>query len=261
MFPRFVFTLFTLFLMLPVEAFAQVNTEALRIDSDKRGFITTLQLTGNVSAGNTSIYEINTNGRVDYVTDRNHSFAIADYRYGYKNSEPYKNSAFIALRNTWSWKPRIGVETFVQQQMDEFIRLKDRKLIGAGLRLHPIDFENDETGSKFNTYIGVGAMYEREVFDATATDPSYTTSLLRSTNYISLQLALNETVRIGTVQYLQIAPSSLNDFRYIADGNVNVRLAESTSLVFVLRYRLDNEPPAGIRPFDLSYTTGIRFSF
>lgn len=261
MFPRFLVALFSLIMLLPVKTEAQVNTEALRIDSDVRGFVSSSRISGNVSAGNTSIYEVNANKRIDYVWHRNRSFAVIDYRYGYKNNEPYKNSAFIAIRNTYDISSIVSVEAFAQQQWDEFIRLQDRKLIGSGLRLLPVNVKNEENGLEFSTYVGIGAMYEREVFSATSAHPSFTTNFLRSTNYLSLQFGKPNSFHLSAVQYVQIAASRNEDFRYIADASMNIQVVENTSLVLSLRYRFDNQPPPGIRPFDLSYTTGFSYRF
>ena len=247
--------------MLPLSLTAQVNTEALRVDTDESGFKGELALTGNVSAGNTSIYEINTGGRLDYIRPRNRSFIVYNYAYGYKNGEPFKNAAFIAFRNTWQWKPRLAVEGFVQQQQNEFIRLKDRKLVGGGVRLTAFDADPKPSGWHFGTYLGLAAMGEREVIDASGEFGRFTTNLIRSTNYLSLALSKGEDVDVTFVQYMQFVPNDVANYRYTADFNVDVSLNESLSWVFRLGYRRDNQPPAGVRPFDLGYTTGFSYEF
>ncbi|MCH8491239.1 MAG: DUF481 domain-containing protein [Oceanicaulis sp.] len=257
---RFIYLLL-IFTLIPLIAHGQVNTEALRVTSPEGGFQGSINLSGNVSAGNTSIYELNTGGRLDYIHENNRSFIVYNYVYGYKNGEPFKNAAFIALRNTWQWKPRVAVEGFIQQQMNEFIRLQDRKLLGGGVRLTAVDIQNETTGLRFRTFVGIAAMAEREVIESTALEPTLTTNLLRSTNYLSLTLGMGDSFYLSAVQYLQFVPDNTSDYRYTADVNLDARLYQNVSLIFNLGYRLDNEPPSGIRPFDLSYTTGLRFRF
>jgi len=252
--------LLLILLLIPILCNAQVNTEALRVDADAEGFQGSLRLTGNVSAGNTSIYELNTGGRVDHVRGLNRAFVVGDLRYGYKNGARYRNSGFLALRNTWQWRPRLAQETFVQQQMDEFIRLKDRKLLGAGVRITAIDATTD-SDLRFRTFVGVGAMAEREVIESRPGEPAFTTNLLRSTNYLSLTLGKSGVFYLSAVQYLQFVPDRTTDYRYTADVNLDTNLTESISVLFSLSYRRDNEPPADVRPFDLSYTTGLRYRF
>lgn len=242
-------------------AASQVNTEAMRVSSDRTGFMGSFSLTGNVSAGNTSIYEINTTGRLDYILPRNRSFVVYNYVYGYRSGVPFKNAAFIAFRNTWQWQPRVAVEAFVQQQQNEFIRLKSRNLLGTGLRLTAIDVENERTGWRFRTFLGLAAMAEREVIDASGGFDRFETNLIRSTNYLSLTLGRGDDFYVSAVQYLQFVPDALSDYRYTADVNVDARLYGNLSWLFTLGYRRDNQPPGGVRPFDLTYTTGLRFRF
>jgi hypothetical protein len=256
---KFIYLLLLL-LLIPILCHAQVNTEALRVDAGTQGFQGNLRLTGNISAGNTSIYEMNAGGRVDHLRGNNRAFVVGDLRYGYKNGARYRNSAFIAVRNTGQWRPRLAHETFAQQQMDEFIRLKDRKLLGAGVRITAIDVEN-AAALRFRTFLGIGAMAEREIIESRPGDPNFVTTLLRSTNYLSLTLGRAGVFYISAVQYLQFVPDRTTDYRYTADVNVDANLSRAVSLLFTLSYRRDNEPPAGIRPFDLSYTTGLRYRF
>ena len=257
---RFIYLLLIL-LFVPHVVAAQVNTEAMRVSSDQTGFKGAFSLTGNVSAGNTSIYEINTTGRLDYILPRNRSFVVYNYVYGYKNGEPFKNAAFIAFRNTWQWQPRLAIESFVQQQQNEFIRLKDRKLLGAGVRITAIDVENEQFGWRFRTFLGIAGMGEWEIIDASGGFDRFETNLFRSTNYLSLTLGKDDNFYVSAVQYLQFVPDARSDYRYTADVNVDARLYGNLSWLFSLGYRHDNQPPAGIRPFDLTYTTGLRFRF
>jgi hypothetical protein len=256
---KFIYLLLTL-LVIPILCHSQVNTEALRIEAGQQGFQGSLHLTGNISAGNTSIYEMNAGGRVDHVRGLNRAFVVGDLRYGYKNGARYRNSAFLALRNTWQWRPRLAQETFVQQQMDEFIRLKDRKLLGAGVRITAIE-ATSSSDLRFRTFVGVGAMAEREIIESRPGDPTFSTTLLRSTNYLSLTLGKAGVFYLSAVQYLQFVPDRTTDYRYTADVNFDTNLTESISVLFSLSYRRDNEPPAEVRPFDLTYTTGLRYRF
>jgi len=257
---RFVYLLLLLVLT-PVPGVAQVNTEAMRVAGDRTGFQGAFSLTGNVDAGNTSVYEIAMEGRLDYLRPTNRMFIVYNYEYGYEDAEAIKNEAFIALRNTWQWKPRLAVEAFVQQQQNEFIRLKDRKLIGGGVRITAVDVENAQSDWRFRTFLGVAAMAEREVIDATTRLDRFVTNLTRSTNYLSVTLGKGEAFYLSAVQYLQFVPDATSDYRYLADVNLETRLYGSISMLFSLSYRLDNEPPAGVGRFDLSYTTGLRYRF
>ncbi len=240
---------------------AQINTEALRIEADRDGFKGTLNATGSLNAGNTSIYEFNLGGRVDYIFGRNRSFVVSNLTYGYKDEERFKNAAFIAFRNTWQWRPTLAIEGFVQQQMDEFIRLKDRKLLGGGVRLTAINTEKEESNLIFRTFIGVGGMGEREVFDSIDNDPGFETNLFRSTNYISLTFSYSELLFISAVQYFQFDVNNFDDHRYIIDLNMDIKVLEALSLLYRLSYRLDNKPPVDVRPFDLSSTIGFSYRF
>ena len=137
---RFVYLLLLLVLT-PVPGVAQVNTEAMRVAGDRTGFqglsVSQAMLMPGIPRSMKLQWRVGWTTS-DPLTECSLSITMNTVT---RMREAIKNEAFIALRNTWQWKPRLAVEAFVQQQQNEFIRLKDRKLIGGGVRITAVDVE------------------------------------------------------------------------------------------------------------------------
>lgn len=238
--------------------YAQVNTETLRAGSLQDGFRLTTNFNFGLAEGNTSYLNLLGNVRLDHQKNNNRSFAVIQYSRAVQDDELFQNAGFLALRNTNYFKPEIGWEIFAQQQFDEFLRLRDRKLIGSGMRLRLYNVESTDEEKKLQLILGVGGMYEYEDIDAIIPE---THSLIRSTNYLSVQWVLNARVSMNAVTYMQIAVSDLMNYRNLLESSIAVKLAESLSLTVGVNHRYDSKPPAGVEPYDIIIRNGLQLLF
>lgn len=237
---------------------AQVNTETLRLDSQKEGFIFTTDFSFGLSEGNVRYLNLLGNTRVDYQKGKNRSFAVVQYSRGVQEGDLYRNAGFLSLRNTYYVRPAVGLEVFAQQEFNEFILLRDRKLAGSGARLRLINYEADDADNKLQLIFGVGGMFEYEDINSIIQEQ---TSLIRSTNYISLIWDVTERVNINAVTYFQVALTDLSDYRNLLESSLEVKLAESLALTVAVNHRYDSSPPIGIEPYDIQVRNGLRLLF
>ncbi|MEX2396011.1 MAG: DUF481 domain-containing protein, partial [Balneolales bacterium] len=135
---------------------AQVNTETLRAGTQNDGFHFTTDFSFGLSEGNVRYLNLLGNVRVDYQKGNNSSFAVIQYSRGTQEGDLYRNAGFVSFRNTYYIRPAVGLEAFAQQQFDDFIRLRDRKLAGSGFRLRLIDYQNEDETKKLQFHLGVG---------------------------------------------------------------------------------------------------------
>ena len=254
------------FFTLGSTAVAQVNTEALRREGRSSGWHTGLAADLGILAGNSALVRLRSNLRFDYLTERGHTFFVAQYQRGVQGRSLFLNKGFAHLRRVRTLNPRYQVEAFLQREFNDFINLDDRQLVGGGLRIRWRQ-SPDSLGNLQSVHlnIGFGAMWERERIDTTGQamgNPGHgpVTSLIRSTNYLVFQLQLDDRLILSSTTYYQVNLSRFADYRILWEGALNITLTRRLSLRLNLNLRYDSEPPTGVKPLDLEITNGLSYS-
>jgi len=236
------------------DARAQVNTETLRLGEPREGLHGDLKGDLALKRGNTDFFQLGASGRTFYQVGVHTPLLFVRGEVGTQDDERFAENGFVHARWTamW-WYPRAGSELFGQVQYDAFIDLKFRALIGAGPRFMVIDEDWVEL------FLGTGTMLEHEVLTIPADDPHPRQTLHhRSTSYLSLKVALAQTLALTNVAYYQPRWDRVSDFRVLEElalqADANDYLALVTSLVF----RYDSEPPSTVVRYDLDLKVGIR---
>ena len=246
---------------------AQVNTEAMRKGDLTPGLHPALDLDLGVVAGNSELFQINATLRFDYLKSTSHTFVVGSRQFGQTDSL-FSNKGFIHLRRTHSLRRGLLIEGFLQNEFNQFIRLKNRNLVGGGLRIRWPWRQTEEQGTsivKLDT--GLGFMWEQERI-TNAKDPEDSSkSLLRSTNYLVLGWEPDERLLIQVTTYFQPDIRRLSDFRLLIDGGLSINLTGKLSLAIKLRTRYDNDPPIivengvekSIKKYDIELTSGLAY--
>ena len=118
--------------------------------------------------------------------------------------------------------------------------------------------QSDSTEKKLRLFLGNGAMWENEKLHTT---PVSQTKIIRSTNYISFQMRLNNMINIIFVGYYQVNLERLQDYRILVESSLGFNLTKSLTFQTNFNLRFDNEPPATIKKYDLELTNGLKISF
>jgi len=242
-------------LLLPALAFGQVNIERMRID-DKPGWSGSLGIDGEYRSGNSDLYEIGVNARVDALHANRHFFVVGTVRYGERNSNTFKNSAFLHVRNVWQATPRLAQETFGQLERDGFTLLQLRALAGVGGRL---TYVRNET---VRLHQGTALMLENERLEAkrVVVHPANKTTF-RWSNYASLRVRLGQQASITSALYIQPRLADFDDFRLLSETALDVRLTRRVSFTTTATVRHDSKPPDRIEPTDVIVRPGLRVAF
>ena len=219
------------------------------------GWYNSIALDLTYRAGNTDLFTARTRFRSDYLSKTYHGFIFGSLQQGRKGGAFFINKGMAHARIIRSLTQRVLFESFAQKQFNASIRLSDRNLAGGGIRfdLHP-------SSSKFNIYLGVGAMWEHErINDADLGE--ITTQIIRSTNYINWTGRLDENITTSATGYYQVHLRRFGDYRILFEGSLTFQL--TTRLAFPLRvnFRYDNEPPTGVRKHDVEIFNGLRYTF
>ena len=195
-----------------------------------------------------------------YVRSNYHLFAVNDFQVRSKDSNVFINQGMIHGRSIRSIKPKQMLEAFVQKQFNQSILLKDRSLLGGGLRFQLFDQSPNKTNSNLDVYVGVGAMWEYEKIEDVGSVASVT-NLIRSTNYISLNYAISGQSMLEITTYYQVNFTDQKDFRVLTEVNLNYQLTKKVQAFTSLNSRYDNEPPQKLVFHDLQINNGIILSF
>ena len=237
---------------------AQVNIftgETMKQMQLKSGWYNSINLDLTYRSGNSDLLTTRTRFRSDYLTKTYHGFVFGSLQQGRKDNIFFVNKGMAHARIIRSLTQHVLVESFIQKQFNESILLNDRNLAGGGVRFasHPRD-------SRFNVYLGIGAMWEHERIND-AKRGEITTHIVRSTNYINWTGKLDERITTSATGYYQVYVQRFQDYRILFEGSITFRL--TTKLAFPLRVNLryDSEPPTGIRKHDVEIFNGLRYTF
>lgn len=244
-----------LFLILPVNAFAIINAEGLGIATDSEGLNGKASLAMNGSSGNSSRISGEAAGRLALVHGAHTEILVGSHAYGKSRGVRDTNKSFLHLRHRYALDDALDLEAFGQAQRNEFARLKLRTLLGGGLR-----WGRQEDG--WRMYLGLGSFFESETLRGTAANPAPPAARLwRGNAYATLFYALNEHVSFQNTVYFQPAWKHTADYRLLENAAMSVKLTEQMDLRLSIDVEHDSRPPAGIRPADTSYKTGLEYRF
>jgi hypothetical protein len=234
----------------------QINTEKFRNTEDKKNLEVNCGLSLALYKGNTDLFRIDTDLGIDYKWRNNFLFLVSNLTYGEKTRESYINKAFLHLRGIRKLSEKFMLELFFQKEFDKFILLNSRNLWGGGIRI--LLFELQKGSSNFNLNTGVGFMIEKETYNESDKYPmKENTSLFKSTNYLSLNYIINKKLRTGCVGYLQFNTGNVKSTRIYLDFKMEIELSKILNYIAKLDYRYDNNPPPGIKTYDLQIKNGI----
>ncbi len=254
LFPCFVMTYL---LLCPVVALAIVNVEAVHIGAPIDGFSGTATASAGGSSGNSNRFRGRADVRLQWHAGKHTDFAVFSYDYGKSRGRTYTNKEFAHLRHRFQFAPAWAVEGFVQAERDEFARLSFRGLVGGGLRRTLLE-KNDVAA----VYLGLGAMYEREILRRNfLTNDPRGESIGRANTYLNMQTRLNTQTRFSSTVFYQPAITDVTDFRLLEEAALHVRLTKGMELRLNIEMRYDSRPPQTVKKTDISYTTGITIGF
>lgn len=250
------FILSLLFFSIPTSAQINIFTgETMKQLQLKSGWYNNINLDLTYRSGNTELLTFQTRYRTDYLTGVYHGFVIGSIQYGKEDGSFFTNKGMAHGRIIRTLTNFIQFESFGQKQFNESILLNDRNLIGGGIRFNALSAK-----SKYNLYIGIGAMWEHErINDSNLGE--ITNHLIRSTNYINWTLQFNELLSTSATGYYQVYINRLVDHRILFEGNIKLSITKKLNFPLKINFRYDNEPPTGIQKHDLEIFNGLSYTF
>ena len=239
-------------LMAQVNIFTGETMKQMQLES---GVYNNIALDLTYRTGNTDLLTARTRFRSDYLTKAYHGFVFGSLQQGRKSGEFFINKGMAHARIIRGLTQYLLFESFVQKQFNDSILLSDRNLVGGGVRFasHPRD-------SRFNLYLGIGAMWEHERINDKERG-TIITRIVRSTNYINWTGQLYERITTSATGYYQVYVRRFQDYRILFEGSITFRLTTKLSFPLRVNFRYDSEPPTGIRKHDVEIFNGLRYTF
>ena len=119
-------------------------------------------------------------------------------------------------------------------------------------------FAVDSTSS-FKIFLGIGAMYENEVYNAKP--GTITKDLIRSTNYVDIYWRINDIINFSLVNYYQPYVKDISNYRFLTDASVQFKISSNLTFSVHLLNRYDNIPVTEVKKDDLELRNGITVGF
>lgn len=237
---------------------SQVNTEKFRRDGYHPGFAAAFGLNIGFNSGNTEYFNIAPHIRLDFDAPGVEAFLLSKYQRKTGNGNTINDEGFAHLRFIFHTNSFIHPEVFTQAEFNKFILLNSRYLAGAGGRVKIFDsFLNQDSSSSLDLHVGIGLMYEAENINTLVQS---STSIFRSTNYISFNISISKQLSFSSINYFQFDASRLKDNRILSESELSVSLSKVVKFTVSAKYRYDNEPPPSIKYYDLEIQNGIKIT-
>ncbi len=235
---------------------AQINMERFRRDTREKGLEGDADIDLSIMTGNTDFRLIGLNSRLNYSWSRAYTFLVLNGGIGWNAGERFMDQNTAHLRHVLEVNPRLQNEWFVQFDSNRKRNLKERELIGAGLRTKLL------TTPAVKLRLGAAYMYEHERYDLTETNchpRSLTTHRLSS--YLTLEAGEGGGVSLLNVTYFQPALTDWGDSRLLSETATAIDLAANLALKISITIRYDSRPPDGVKKLDTVSKSSLSVRF
>lgn len=197
-------------------------------------------------------------GGVQLQYDNNSSYLVwgmINGAYGEASGVKDTNNLYFLLRYIENIQgKRLVKEYFSQIEEDEFKSIKDRVLIGAGLRAKLLQ-PRDGWGGLF---FGLGAFAEYVGY-STGIDPAERN--LRYNAYMAYSLRFGEDDKFVFGGYYQPKVDKIGDYIATLSALLEVHVYQQLYLGFTLNFSHDAKPAVGVKKEDFSQRTLFKYKF
>jgi hypothetical protein len=254
--------LFLLLFLTPWLVHAQIlNIEKLRLEKDTAKNFNVKATVGldanNRSAGETEpskLFAFNFDINGLFYPDKHAFILISKLDYVRLNGEGVLNFGYFHGRANFLRENKVNYETFIQYSFDNFRGLDPRWIFGGGIRYNIIRSE------KSTFLVGIGGMYEFEKWRHPYAEKTVESSLAKSSNYLSYQVAFNEYIDLNWANYYQVGyDQSIEEFRNRISSSLilNVKITERFSLTNSFDIAYEDKPLVPITKLIYTLKTGI----
>ena len=235
----------------------QVNIEGLRNpELTKTNF--SVEIDSDIATqSNKDNWEITSELRFDKLFDNQSSIlVVVEGEYSEQTVDSIKdvqeNKGFVHTRYVIPLQS-YELETFGQIELDNFRSLLKRNLLGVGLRF------TVESAKVDNLNYGLGIMYEYEKYDRQLI---ITSDTIKSTNYVTMNKALNDQRIISPTSYIQVDISNPKMYRLLNISQIALSATDRIDIAFNFDSRYDTKPVLDqLSKSFFDFSIGLRYNF
>ncbi len=202
---------------------------------------------------------LTSNSDVGYISEHHSFLLLSQFQYNATSDNTINSTGYGHFRINWLREQILSYETFTQLQYDQGRGMRIRWLGGGGIRYRIFDEE------KASLYVGIGAIYEREVWKVPLVEGALRAiNLWKSSNYISHRVKINPHMDFNLIAYYQTGYDNGQDFfrhRMSIDANLLIKVFSRLSFRTSFNAAYENQPIVPIPKFVYSLTNGIQLSF
>jgi len=249
-------------LFISFESFSQVlNIEPFRTVGDTNKVFGSFDGTFNASKTTKQIMQIGINSYLDYKSKKNKTrkhilILVSNYNWLKAVSDgttlSYLNDGFEHLRYNYAFLDRLKGEAFIQYQFNRIMNLRNRELVGFGLRYKVNDSKS------LRMYIGSSLMNETN--HISYSNISININYIKSSNYFTFTSYINDKIKISNTTYFQY---NLNNSKYRTYSVVEISFVLHKNISYKMSFNVqyDNDPIFNTPFFTYSTTNKLSFSF
>lgn len=234
-------------LLVTTEALASVvNIEDQRNDETLGASITA---SGGIdgSKGTTDRRNVNVDLRVDYNSTHWKRFAIVSGAYRTKNNESFVDKRFYHLRAMRDINGTFSGEGFYQRSEDPYRLLKQRSLVGIGVRIAP----------QSHWRLGASLMHESQSSTTRKEEKA-----LRANLYAHIRRGIAENIDFLVTAYLQPRlDGSVSDYLATFQSSLQFTVNQWLVINVSIEYDHDETPPQTASRDELSWGTNFSLRF
>lgn len=187
-----------------------------------------------------------------YVNGDHLLLVVAEQAFGEKSDEKFRNKNMEHLRYLNQFSQNVALEVYGQHQFDEFRRLDIRALSGLGPRFSFL------LTKEFEVAFGSSYFYEYNRYSEGDFRDSKDINLYnRWSNYLHLDLVLDESLSFNTTFYWQPRFDKFNDYRLFNSSSLEIKLKPFLTFFITASFIYDSKPPESVENTDSTITTGI----
>ena len=179
--------------------------------------------------------------------------AISKLSFATSNGDILLSDGYAHVRGVINRRKKLNEEIFGQIQYNAIRGLEDRFLIGGGFRYLVVDKE------KYGVLAGMGLIHEWEnwVYD----EVKSSTSILKSSNYVSFYGDVNKHFHFNLISYYQASFESLFVPRISLEVNLNFNITKRLSFTSSFTLYYDKKPVVPIDNFVFKFENGLGYQF
>ena len=238
-----------LVLLMSAQAVAQVNTERMRRQLGDDGAALSVDASAAFATGNSEFAILGLGGRVDVRRGPALAFVVGRFDLSRAGGDAFVDRQFAHLRLNRDLSGWLVAEAFAQAERNPQQRLRQRTLVGGGLRAELVD--RDSLGLA----LAVTPMLEAERLDAALGEDD--AARVRLSSYVAARALLPRGASLTATAYLQPRADDLGDLRVLGQAALSVPVTGALRLRATANLRHDSDPPPGVEATDLAVETGF----